>query len=150
MNKFKLKKRDLVRFHKATVTIDRSEIDLNGLHGIVRYSCDTNDTYDLDEPTTLISPHSPVVDGYYDDSIQEWVNGDNYFRIDFQILNFDKVVGDPHIQGILMEFSKDYYNEDTADIITIGDYDNDYALIHDMIFNEQKHIELIANLNRLK
>lgn len=137
MNKFTLKKRDLVRFHKASVTIDRSEIDLGGLYGIVRYSCDTNSTYDLDEPSTLTSPHSPVI-------------GDNYFRIDFQILNLDKVIGDPHIQDILMEFSKDYYNEDSADIITIGDYDNDYALIHDMIFNEQKHIELIANLNRLK
>jgi len=134
VNKFTLKKRDLVRFQQASVTIDRSEIDLSGLYGIVRYSCDTNSTYDLDEPTTLISPHSPVM-------------GDNYFRIDFQVLNFDKVIGDPHIQSILMEFSKDYYNEDTADIITIGSYDNDYALIYDMIFNKQRHIELIANLD---
>jgi hypothetical protein len=125
-NKFILQDQDLVHFTKGSkVIIDRTELDLVGLYGVVKYVNKDNDTFDLDNPT------------------------DSTFRVDFKILKLHDNISDPHTFEMLREFSQDHYNSDDGDIIPIEYNDYDDELIYDMITNEQRLVGLVMNLQSL-
>ena len=125
-NKFFLKEGDIVYFTKGSkVTIDRTELDLVGLYGVVKYVNNDNNKFDLDNPT------------------------DATFRVDFKILKLHDNISDPHTLEMLQEFSQDHYNSDDGDIIPIEYNDYDDELITDMINNEQKYIQFCSGSDQV-